>query len=109
MYIYIEYVSMSSGCFTVTCPPLLYDVTIYVYTIIWPRQDLEELYDAGTLRSLGVSNFDVSELTRFNQKVRLKPHVVQNKFSVYHRGWAPVVRHATRPSTVYFDVDVASL
>lgn len=27
---------------------------------------------------------------RFNSHVRVKPHVVQNKFSIYHRGWAPV-------------------
>ncbi|CAJ1367658.1 unnamed protein product [Effrenium voratum] len=52
--------------------------------------DLEELYDAGVLRSLGVSNFDYAELMRFSKKVRIKPQVVQNKFSVYHRGWAPV-------------------
>lgn len=53
-------------------------------------KDLEELYDEGVLRSLGVSNFNHDDLIRFNAKVRVKPHVVQNKFSIYHRGWAPV-------------------
>ncbi|CAE7551148.1 unnamed protein product [Symbiodinium natans] len=53
-------------------------------------KDLEELYDAGVLRSLGVSNFDLDELSRFVKKVRIAPHLVQNKFSIYHRGWAPV-------------------
>eukprot|EP00435_Cladocopium_sp_Y103_P011415 s1202_g3.t1 len=53
-------------------------------------KDLEELYDEGVLRSLGVSNFNYDDLIRFNAKVRVKPHVVQNKFSIYHRGWAPV-------------------
>ncbi|CAK9004038.1 Glyoxal reductase (GR) (Methylglyoxal reductase) [Durusdinium trenchii] len=53
-------------------------------------KDLEELYDEGVVRSLGVSNFNLEELKRFNSHVRVKPHVVQNKFSIYHRGWAPV-------------------
>eukprot|EP00439_Symbiodinium_sp_Y106_P052169 s2253_g6.t6 len=53
-------------------------------------KDLEELYDAGVLRSLGVSNFDYTQLRRFLGQVRIAPHVVQNKFSIYHRGWAPV-------------------
>lgn len=53
-------------------------------------KDLEELYNAGVLRSLGVSNFDYTQLQRFLGKVRIAPHVVQNKFSIYHRGWAPV-------------------
>ncbi|CAE7723582.1 unnamed protein product [Symbiodinium sp. CCMP2592] len=53
-------------------------------------KDLEELYDAGVLRSLGVSNFDYTQLKRFSGQVRIAPHVVQNKFSIYHRGWAPV-------------------
>ncbi|CAK9003636.1 Glyoxal reductase (GR) (Methylglyoxal reductase) [Durusdinium trenchii] len=55
-----------------------------------PSSDLEELYDEGVVRSLGVSNFNLEELKRFNSHVRVKPHVVQNKFSIYHRGWAPV-------------------
>lgn len=53
-------------------------------------KDLEALYDEGVLRSLGLSNIKVMDLRIFNKQVRVKPHVVQNKMSVYHHGFAPV-------------------
>lgn len=47
---------------------------------------LEELYEAGTIRALGVSNFDVPELEHLVAAANVVPHVVQNKLDVYHVG-----------------------
>eukprot|EP00607_Mallomonas_marina_P005549 CAMPEP_0182428340 /NCGR_PEP_ID=MMETSP1167-20130531/22488_1 /TAXON_ID=2988 /ORGANISM="Mallomonas Sp, Strain CCMP3275" /LENGTH=552 /DNA_ID=CAMNT_0024611183 /DNA_START=66 /DNA_END=1724 /DNA_ORIENTATION=+ len=47
---------------------------------------LEELYDAGVIRVLGVSNFGSNELIELHKSARIKPMVVQNKMDVYHVG-----------------------
>lgn len=52
-------------------------------------KDLEQLYGEGIIKSLGVSNFDDETLEAFNKRVKVQPHIVQNKFSVYHQGSAP--------------------
>lgn len=51
---------------------------------------LEDMYQKGVLRALGVSNFNVHQLREFRQQVAIAPHVVQNKFSIYHHGDAPM-------------------
>ncbi len=47
---------------------------------------LEELYDHGVIKAIGVSNFDVSELQELMKNARIKPMVVQNKLDIYHIG-----------------------
>lgn len=47
---------------------------------------LEDLYEQGVIKALGVSNFDSNELKQLVQSARIKPMVVQNKFDVYHVG-----------------------
>jgi diketogulonate reductase-like aldo/keto reductase len=48
--------------------------------------ELEQLYNEGLIRTLGVSNFDIRELTYLLSKARVPPAVVQNKFDIYHQG-----------------------
>lgn len=61
---------------------------------------LEELLRAGTLRAIGVSNFDSVELEALSKTAQIKPMVVQNKVDVYHVGKQldnkgdPIVRYA---------------
>ena len=47
---------------------------------------LEELYDQGVIRALGVSNFDARELRALVATARVRPMVVQNKLDPYHIG-----------------------
>lgn len=47
---------------------------------------LEELLAAGTVRAIGVSNFDTLELAALSKEAKVKPMVVQNKLDVYHVG-----------------------
>lgn len=44
---------------------------------------LEELYDAGKARAIGVSNFDVSQLSELRQWARVQPAVVQRNSDVF--------------------------
>jgi len=47
---------------------------------------LEELVQSGTIRALGVSNFNAQELAMLYESVKMKPTVVQNKVDPYHVG-----------------------
>lgn len=47
---------------------------------------LEELYDQGIIKALGVSNFNGKELKKLISSSRIKPMVVQNKLDIYHVG-----------------------
>jgi diketogulonate reductase-like aldo/keto reductase len=48
---------------------------------------LEELYEQGLIKSLGVSNFDVRQLTNLMSVTKkVKPMVLQNKLDIYHVG-----------------------
>ena len=47
---------------------------------------LTELYHAGVIKSLGVSNFSGAELRHIVDTSEVPPMVVQNKFDVYHQG-----------------------
>lgn len=47
---------------------------------------LEELYAAGTIKALGVSNFNSHELDALYASATIKPVIVQNKMDVYHIG-----------------------
>lgn len=47
---------------------------------------MEEMYDRGVLKAIGVSNFDSRELEELIHNSRIKPMVVQNKLDIYHIG-----------------------
>jgi len=47
---------------------------------------LEDLVREGRIRSLGVSNFDSTDILRLLSYAKIRPSVVQNKYDVYHRG-----------------------
>lgn len=47
---------------------------------------LEDLLKEGTIRAIGVSNFDSVELAALSKDALVKPMVVQNKLDVYHVG-----------------------
>jgi diketogulonate reductase-like aldo/keto reductase len=47
---------------------------------------LESMLAEGTIRAIGVSNFGVGELEQLLKTAKVVPHVVQNKFDIYHRG-----------------------
>jgi len=49
-------------------------------------QVLEELYERKQIRVLAVSNFDQWWLSKLFESARIKPHVVQNHYSLYHHG-----------------------
>jgi len=51
---------------------------------IWKA--LERLVAKGTIRALGVSNFNKPQLVELYESVQVKPVVLQNKFDVYHLG-----------------------
>lgn len=67
---------------------------------------MEELLAAGTLRAIGVSNFDSRDLEELVASAKIKPMVVQNKADVYHvakqldnRG-DPIVKYARENNMV---------
>eukprot|EP01039_Chlorochromonas_danica_P008351 gene8351-9205_t len=47
---------------------------------------LEELYEQGVIKALGVSNFNAAELSDLLSAARIKPAVLQNKLDIYHLG-----------------------
>lgn len=47
---------------------------------------LEELYDEGRIRALGVSNFGIEQLEDLFSFARIKPVYLQNKYSIYQPG-----------------------
>eukprot|EP00397_Hematodinium_sp_SG-2012_P015502 GEMP01015787.1.p1 GENE.GEMP01015787.1~~GEMP01015787.1.p1 ORF type:complete len:788 (-),score=145.49 GEMP01015787.1:470-2833(-) len=51
-------------------------------------KELEVLYDTGVIRALGISNFDKRTIDYvFGHPImRVLPHVIQNKFSIYQPG-----------------------
>eukprot|EP00928_Gymnodinium_smaydae_P095839 TRINITY_DN8323_c0_g3_i1.p1 TRINITY_DN8323_c0_g3~~TRINITY_DN8323_c0_g3_i1.p1 ORF type:complete len:494 (+),score=59.52 TRINITY_DN8323_c0_g3_i1:32-1513(+) len=49
-------------------------------------QQLEELYDEGKIKALGVSNFGVDLLQELLDFARVRPVYIQNKYSIYHPG-----------------------
>lgn len=48
-------------------------------------EELENMYDEGIIKALGVSNFNIRELQMLSNSARIKPMYVQNKMSIYHR------------------------
>merc|ERR1712232_1124197 len=49
-------------------------------------QQMEQLYDEGKIKALGVSNFDVALLTELLSFARIRPVYIQNKYSIYQPG-----------------------
>lgn len=49
-------------------------------------RQLEQLYDEGRIRALGVSNFGVEQLEELFAFARVRPVYLQNKYSIYHPG-----------------------
>jgi len=47
---------------------------------------MEQLYDEGKIKALGVSNFDVPLLEEMMTYARIRPHYIQNKYSIYQPG-----------------------
>lgn len=48
---------------------------------------LEELYEQGIIKSIGLSNFDSRELTKLLKvATKVKPMILQNKLDIYHVG-----------------------
>jgi len=48
---------------------------------------LEDLYDAGKVKSIGVSNFPLNQLEELMKFASIKPHVVQTWFDPFHQDW----------------------
>lgn len=66
---------------------------IDVYQVHWPDPEtpieetaaaMQELYDAGKIRAIGVSNFSPAQLDRFRKEAPL--HVVQPPYNLFERG-----------------------
>ncbi len=52
---------------------------------------MEQLYDQGTVRALGISNVSLEQLTELCQRVRVRPRFVQNRCYAI-QGWDDSVR-----------------
>ena len=48
---------------------------------------LEEAYEEGIIRAIGVSNFDVLDLKNIIDNANIKPMVNQIEFNIYHKPW----------------------
>merc|ERR1712039_922177 len=49
-------------------------------------QQMEQLYDEGKIKALGVSNFNVELLQELLSFARIRPVYIQNKYSIYQPG-----------------------
>jgi diketogulonate reductase-like aldo/keto reductase len=54
-------------------------------------KSMEELYDRGTVRALGISNVSLEQLVELCQRVRVRPRFVQNRCYAV-QGWDDAVR-----------------
>lgn len=52
---------------------------------------IEEIYDSGQTKMIGVSNFNVQQLDELCRKARIKPMIVQNRCYA-EKGWDKLVR-----------------
>lgn len=55
-------------------------------------RQLEQLYDEGKIKALGVSNFNIEELEELFAFARVKPVYIQNKYSIYQPGYRDEAR-----------------
>lgn len=63
---------------------------------------IEELYESGKTRMIGVSNVGISHLTELHQKARIKPMIVQNRCYAV-RGWDKTVREFCLANEIIYE------
>merc|ERR1719231_1059242 len=49
-------------------------------------QQMEELYDEGKIKALGLSNFGIELIQELLEYARIRPVYLQNKYSIYQPG-----------------------
>jgi diketogulonate reductase-like aldo/keto reductase len=54
--------------------------------VIWP--EIEECYELGLTKSIGVSNYNVQSLLNILSFCKIRPHVNQIEFSIYVQPWS---------------------
>jgi diketogulonate reductase-like aldo/keto reductase len=66
---------------------------------VW--QAIEEIYQSGQARMIGVSNFIIGQLAALTEKARIKPMVVQNRCYAHH-GWDKPVREFCQANNIIY-------
>lgn len=62
---------------------------------------IEEIYQSGKTRMIGVSNFNIGQLVTLTEKARIKPMVVQNRCFA-HQGWDRAVREFCQANNIIY-------
>ena len=62
---------------------------------------IEEIYQSGQARMIGVSNINIGQLVTLTEKARIKPMVVQNRCFA-HQGWDRAVREFCRANNIIY-------
>lgn len=62
---------------------------------------IEEIYQTGQARMIGVSNFNIGQLVTLVEKARIKPMVVQNRCFA-HQGWDRAVREFCQANNIIY-------
>jgi diketogulonate reductase-like aldo/keto reductase len=62
---------------------------------------IEEIFQSGQARMIGVSNFNIGQLVTLTEKARIKPNVVQNRCFA-HQGWDRAVREFCQANNIIY-------
>lgn len=62
---------------------------------------IEEIYQSGQARMIGVSNFNIGQLVTLTENARIKPMVVQNRCYA-HQGWDRAVREFCQANNIIY-------